>query len=489
MSGPGDGLRTLAVRIRQIGRRRWRDLRRWIESTQNFVHLSILLLVPLLIGLVTALSNAVPGLSFLLYPPLAAGAFTLFADPEGRYASITRFVGGLTLGAVCGWVAVLAASTLIYESAASGVNPVAAALAVFLTGITTWLLDTEEPAAFSTALLTLFVHAQVERPEIYVLSVAASSAIVAGGFALWRRTVYERRGQYLYEASRGDDHILVPMRGPQAENTAMLAARLAAAHRAGKVVLLDLVAEEWMAEAERGLLEKHSSARRPEVTGDANVPDEVPDHGSVAEAVDRLELRAHEIETTTGVPCEVLVATGGSDAGQTALRAAQRANCDLITTPYEVEDGQLTPFVRTLFQGETDVLAHRTDGRLTEWNRILVPVRGTSDVAHGMVEFAIRLAGTTGFVSVATCLGSCSERERRRAESMLSDLVEPFSGPIETRVVEMEVDKFLERNAAEYDLVVMGASRDRSLASRLLTPPTFQRVGELNVDVAVVDRN
>lgn len=489
MSGPSDSVHALVVRIRQVGRRRWRDLRRWIESTQNFLHLSILLLVPLLIGLVTALSNAIPGLSFLLYPPLAAGAFTLFADPEGRYASITRFVGGLTVGAVCGWVAVIAASTLIYEAATTGVNPVAAALAVFLTGMTTWLLDTEEPAAFSTALLTLFVHAQVEQPWIYVLSVAASSAIVAGGFALWRRTLYERRGQYLYEASQGDDHILVPMRGPQAENTAMLAGRLASAHRAGKVVLLDLVAEEWMAEAERGLLDEHGTARRPETVGDTTVPEELPEHGTVVESVDRLELRARSIETATGVPCEVIVAMSGSNPGQTALRAARRANCDLVVTPYEVEDGRLSPFVRTLFQGEYDVFAHRAEGELTDWNQILVPVRGTSDVAHGMVEFATRLAGTSGFVSVATCPGSCSEREHRRAESMLSDLVEPFSGPIETRVAEMEVDDFLEQNAADYDLVIMGASRDRSLASRLLTPPTFQRVGELNVDVAIVDRN
>lgn len=489
MSRAGDSLRKFVVRIQQAGRHRWRDLRRWIESTQNFVHLSILLLVPLLIGLVTALSNAIPGLSFLLYPPLAAGAFTLFADPEGRYASITRFVGGLTLGAVCGWVAVIAASMLIYEPAASGVNPAAATLAVFLTGMTTWLLDTEEPAAFSTALLTLFVHAQVDQPWIYVLSVAASSAIVAGGFAVWRRAFYERRDQYLYEATQGDDHILVPVRGPQAESTAMLAARLAAAHRAGKVVLLDLVAEEWMAEAERGLLNEHGSARRPETVGDATVPEELPDHGTVVESVDRLELHAHQIETTTGVPCEVIVAMSGSNPGQTTLRAARRANCDLIATPYEVEDSRLSPFVQTLFQGEYDILAHRAEGELTDWNQILVPVRGTSDVAHGMVEFATRLAGTSGFVSVATCLGSSTEREHRRAESMLSDLVEPFSGPIETRVAEMEVDDFLEQNASEYDLVIMGASRDRSLASRLLTPPTFQRVGELNVDVAVVDRN
>ncbi|MFC7072590.1 HPP family protein [Halovenus rubra] len=481
--------RLVAGQIRRVGRQRWRDLRRWLEATQNIVHLSILLLVPLLIGLVTAISNALPGLSFLLYPPLAAGAFTLFADPEGRYASVSRFVGGLTVGAVCGWLAVITASALIYEPAPNKINPVGATLAIFLTGLVTWLLDTEEPAAFSTALLTLFVQAQVDRPEIYVLSVAASSALVAGGFDLWRRVLYERRDQYLYEATQGDDHILVPMRGPRAENTAKLAASLAEAHRAGKVVLLDLVAEEWMADAERALLAEHSTTRLPQATGRVDNPDDVPDHEAVAEAVDRLEIQAHEIERSADVPCEVIVAAGGPEPAQTALRAAQRANCDLVATPYEADEEQLSQFVRTLFNGEHDVLVHRANSDKTTWKRVLVPVRGTSDVAHGMVDFAARLAGSTGFVSVANCTGSGTERGRRQAESMLSDLVEPFAGPIETRVATMDIDPFLEHNASEYDLVIMGASRNRSLASRLLTPPTFQRVGDLDTDVMIVDRN
>jgi uncharacterized RDD family membrane protein YckC len=63
---------------------------------------SVLLFVPLPVALVAVLSNAFGGLSFLLFPPLAAGAYTLFAGPEGRYASPTRFVAGLTVGAVCG---------------------------------------------------------------------------------------------------------------------------------------------------------------------------------------------------------------------------------------------------------------------------------------------------------------------------------------------------------------------------------------------------
>lgn len=498
-AGLRERVRRLLGRGRRAGRRRRRALRRHLERTQTVVHLSVLVLVPLLIGLVTSLSNAVSEFAFLLYPPLASGAYTLFADPEGRYASVTRFVGGLTVGAVCGWVAIAGAG-LVYETPPGEVNAFAAALAVFLTGLVTWLLDTEEPAAFSTALLTLFVHARVDRPELYVLSVAVSSAVVAGGFDIWRRTVYEQRDRYLYEAARGDDHILVPMRGRQAETTAVLAARLAAAHRAGKVVLLDLVEEGWLAEAERALIAEHGTARLAnggpggghavqEAGADSGGPDQPADGSAVSEAVSRLEAQASRVETLAAVPCEVVVAVAGQDPGRTALDAATRTNCDLVAAPYESADGRLSRFVRTLFRGEQDVLVHRATAERTAWTRVLVPVRGTSDVAHGMVDFATRLAGETGFVSVATCIDGGSERDRRRAESMLSDLVEPFEGDIETRVAATDIGEFLARNGPGYDLVVMGASRDRSRASRLVSPPTFRRVGDLDVDVAIVDRN
>jgi hypothetical protein len=496
-TGLRERVRRLLGRGRQAGRRRRRALRRYLERTQTVVHVSVLVLVPLLIGLVTYLSNAVSEFAFLLYPPLASGAYTLFADPEGRYASVPRFVGGLTAGAVCGWVAIAGAG-LVYETAPGEVNAFGAALAVFLTGLVTWLLDTEEPAAFSTALLTLFVHARVDRPGLYVLSVAVSSAVVAGGFALWRRSVYEQRDRYLYEAARGDDHILVPMRGRRAETTAVLAARLAAAHRAGKVVLLDLVEEDWLAEAERALIAAHGTARLAgghgghavqEAGADSEERDQPADGSAVSEAVSRLESQASRVETLANVPCEVVVAVAGQDPGRTALDAATRTNCDLVATPYESADGRLAPFVRALFRGEQDVLVHRSTAERAAWTRVLVPVRGTSDVAHGMVDFATRLAGETGFVSVATCIDGGSERDRRRAESMLSDLVEPFEGDIETRVAATGIGEFLARNGPGYDLVVMGASRDRSRASRLVSPPTFRRVGDLDVDVAIVDRN
>ena len=57
------------------------------------MHVSALVLVPVLVALVTKLSNVVGVLPFVLFPPLASGTYTLFANPEGRYASPVRFVG------------------------------------------------------------------------------------------------------------------------------------------------------------------------------------------------------------------------------------------------------------------------------------------------------------------------------------------------------------------------------------------------------------
>ena len=92
-------VRILLTRLRRAERRELREFRRWAETTDRLVHLSVLVFVPLLIGLVTLLSNAVPRLSFLLFPPLASGSYTLFVDPRGKYADPGQFVAGLTIGA------------------------------------------------------------------------------------------------------------------------------------------------------------------------------------------------------------------------------------------------------------------------------------------------------------------------------------------------------------------------------------------------------
>ena len=475
-------MRDVLRRLRRRERRELRELRVWLETTRNLIRVSALVFVPLLVALVTSLSNAVPGFSFFLFPPLASGTYALFADPTGRHSSPVKFVAGLTLGAVCGLVAFHAAARF-YPNDPTSVHAGSAALAVFLTGTTTWALDVEVPPAFSSALLVLVTNGAPGSRALYVLNIALSSTVVAGAFVLWRRELYAERARYLYQSTKGDDHVLVPMRGPDADATAMLGARLAAAHDAGKVVLLDLVTDEAVADEE-------SEADGGEVATDGGQRTDDADAAEqrvAARAATDLEARAAAIRTDVGVPCEVVVASEGTTPATTVVRTAHDTNCDLIATPYETAGGSLSPFVRELFRGDVDVLVHRScDGR-TRWKHVMVPVRQAGDVAHEMLDFAARLSGRTGRVAVCHCIES--EERRRHAETMLRDLVETVSAAVETRISRSDIATFLETNAPSYDLVIIGASRDRSAASRFISRPTFERVEDLDTDVVVVDRN
>jgi len=487
--------RTALQRARRVERRELRELRRRIEVTDTLVHLSLLVLLPLLVGAVTYLSTRLEGLSFFLFPPLASGSYMLFTNPESDFASPVRFVAGLTTGALCAWAAIEVALLVVYPglpAAELSVDAPGAAFAIFLTGVVTWVLNVEEAAAFSTALLGLLVDPT--RQFAFAVSVLVGSSIVAGVFALWRGFVYEKRAEYLYESTKGDDHVLVPMRGETADATAMLAANLAAAHEAGKVVLLDVVADPRRAAAERDLLREHGATRllggggaARETAGGGESPVAAETAPDVSGAVARLEERAQRVETRVGVPCQVVVAASEGDPAGTVHETAARADCDLVAVPYEEEHGSLSPFVRGLFGGEVDVLVHRSHDGRTRWSRAMVPVRSASDVAHSMIDFAARLAGATGGVSVCSCIAT--DRGRRRADDMLEKLVETVEGNLETRVACATIEDFLAENAPGYDIVFIGASRDRSAASRLISPPTFERIEGLETDVAIVDRN
>ena len=529
MDGLRERWRTLLLRLRRIERREMREFRAWLETTRNLIHLTVLLIVPLVLGLVTAISNAESLLPFVLFPPLASGTYTLFADPEGQYADPTKFVGGLTAGAVCGSLAVAVALFTGALSPAAlgtldGISPWAAALAIFLTGAVTWAFDVEEPSAFSTALLALLAPAftqsvpTMEVLWLFVASVFVASSIVAGTFYVWRERFYERRAEFLYQSTKGDDHVLVPMRGDHTLSTVMLGARLAAAHDAGKVVLLDVVEDEDVAAARREILteddpsaETATEDARPTdparpapldatadgaddgspsdvVQNDGNLEAEAEERAAdaVAEALERI---AGRVETKVGVPCEVVVAVESVTRAQTVMTAAHETNCDLIVTSYEEEHGALSTFVRDLFRGDVDVLVHRAvgDDPRTAWRDVLVPVRRASDAAHAMVDFANRLSAGLGRVAVCHCIGE--RDDRRRAETMLSDLVETFRGTLETRVARQDIQRFLTKNASQFDLVIIGASQERSKASRFVSPPTFERLQDLECDVAILDRN
>lgn len=482
MPGSPSRARSVLRRVRRFERRELQEFRDWIENTQNLIHVSILVLLPLLIAFLTFLANAVDLLPFLLFPPLASGTYTLFAHPESRYASPRRFVGGLTTGAICGWIALEVTARYLYgvRPEAFHVHPGAAAFGVFLTGVVTWGLDIEESSAFSAALLVLVTGVT---QILYVASVVVSTAIIAAVFIAWRSRFYERRAEFLYQSTRGDDHVLVPVRGGRPDATAMLAGRLAAAHDAGKVVLLEVVSDREIAKAERALLEEGSD-RASRADGQGPSVDVSDAERRAAEAaVVRLEERAAWITDRLGVVCEVIVAVGGEDPAGTVLHAARENNCDLVVAPYEASDGRLTPFLRELLQGEIDVVVHKSVGGRTRWERVLVPVRRAGDVAHAMIDFARRLGEE---VSVCHCIES--PRQRRDAEDMLANLVETVSGSIETRVARASIEEFLERNAGQYDIVFLGASTDRSAASRLLSRPTFQRILDLECDIGIVHR-
>ncbi|MFB6095690.1 MAG: HPP family protein, partial [Halodesulfurarchaeum sp.] len=182
----------VARAVRQLLQLRVRQFRRWLESTSHIEHLSVLVFAPLLIALVTVLSNSIAQLSFLLFPPLASGTYTLFADPEGKYSDPVKFVGGMTLGAFIGWLSLEVSAVFLYDvpPGAFRVHAGGAALGIFVTGLVTWLLDLEEPTAFSTALLVLITGTS---QIAYIIGVAVSSAFVAAAFHVWREMFYEER--------------------------------------------------------------------------------------------------------------------------------------------------------------------------------------------------------------------------------------------------------------------------------------------------------
>ncbi len=507
----------IVSRLRRAERREWREFRRWVEDTGNLVHLSVLVFVPLLIAGVTAIANAEDLLPFVLFPPLASGTYSLFADPEGKYASPATFVGGLTAGALCGTAAIfVAANTGLMNpltAEAFVVSPVTAAIAVFLTSAVTWAGGVEQPSAFSTALLALIAPAFTDTQSVvtfllqYAGSVFAASGLVAGAFYLWKRNFYQQRARYLYQTTKGDDHVLVPVRGESPEETAMFAGRIAGAHDAGKVVLLDIVSDEAIASAADAILEREAAAplaesadpadREVAVEGDvlgeaegmagneAAVESEAEDRVA-GQAAMRLERLAGRIRTKLGVPCEVVVASETGSPSAVTLRTAREVNCDLVVTPYEEEHGSLSPFVKQLFDDPLDVIAFRSCSEQTRWRRALVAVARAGQNAHAMLDFAQRVTGRAGELSVCTCIDH--ESQRRSAESMLLDLVDPFDATFETRVSRSSIRRFLTANAPQYDLVVVGASTDRTAASRFIAPPTFEKIRDIDCDVAIVHR-
>lgn len=449
--------RVLHRRIYRLERREVYELRQWIRQTNSIVHVSVVLFVPFLIGTVTWLFTSVEQLSFFLFPPLASGIYTLFSDPRGQHASAWKFVVGLTVGAVCGLVVLQFSATFLYhvQLGQFHVSPDSAALSVLLTAIATWALDVEEPSAFSTALLVLVVPTD---PLDYVVAVALSTLIVAVVFTAWRDLFYNQRGQYFQRSVEAKHDVLVPVVGGQIEVTAMFASRLTAATSDGRVVLLDMVSEETAASTD----------------GDEQKTRSI--HGV-----------KERIESETRASCEIYTMVAEPSSADTILNMAVELGSDLVVTPLQKEHGRPLPQVQELFDSDFDVIAFQPGNSSTRWERVLVPVRKAGTIAQTMLGAARRVAGDTGRVSVCSCISRSSER--RPTERMLSGLVETIRCPCETHVARATIDDYLSERARNYDLLIIGASTDRSTASRWLSPPTFERLDGVDCDIAVIHSN
>ena len=469
--------------LRRSAQRRVAATSRWLENTENLLHVSVLVFVPLLVAVVTGLSNALAELSFLLFPPLASGAFTLFANPQSEYASPVRFVAGLTLGALSGWVAIVVSGTQ-----PGVISPVSAGLAILLVGVVTAAFDVEEPAAFSTALLVLVT--EQASPRAYVVSVTVFGALVAGAFAVWRRRIYEQRATFLYGTVQADDHVLVPLIDGVDDTLATFGGRIAGAHDAGKVVLLDVVSEREVAAAERAAVGDGGATSTDSDSTTTSHSDSTATSGSdstaslpdgVRQQVGELEATADRLRTQFDVACDVAVAAG--DPFDATRRTAREANCDLVVPPFSSET---EPFVRKAFASNVDTVALRAADGHDSWRRVLVMVARPGDTAHAMVDFAERLAGANGRVSVCTCIDS--DRERRRAEEKLARLAETETAPIETRVVESSPGDFCVSAANYYDLVLVGASRGEGPLLSIFSRDRLAEFDAADCDVGIVER-
>ena len=478
----------LRHRLRRTVRHRRIAARLWLERTSNLIHLSVLVFVPLLIAVVTWLSNTAELVTFLLFPPLAAGTYALFSNPSD--ASPWQFVVGITAGAVCGSIAVAAVGTPTQADTAVGltgsISPEGAALSGLLAAVVTWVVGVDEPSAFSTALLVLVTGGN---QLVYVVGVAASSVLVATGFVLYRERIYERRGEYLYRTVRSDDAVLVPMWEASAESVAHFAARIAGAHDAGKVALVGSGGSPGAAATSAGEADTVATSGRPadevpagdDPAGGVSVDDHsaggVSAGGDVtAETIDRLEALASTLRTRYDVDVEVAVVQP-TDRVRDALAVAADTGCDLVAAPYDPADPAA---LEALFQGAIDVIGLRSRADRTAWDDALVGIRSQNALGRASIDFATRLASR-----VSLCHAVADAQDRRAAERMLDTMADAFGSSLETRVTTRPLVEFLNDATAEYDLLVVGASTDRSDVSRAVAPPTYRGI-DPECDLAVV---
>jgi hypothetical protein len=115
----------------------------------------------------------------LLFPPLAAIGYALFADPYGKHTSLCDSVLGPILGALVGVVTITwipAGAVRVMIVTAGGI-------------LAMYLLRIGLSPALAVVLLTLLVGAG---GLTYLISITASSLALTVSFRLWRHFIYAR---------------------------------------------------------------------------------------------------------------------------------------------------------------------------------------------------------------------------------------------------------------------------------------------------------
>lgn len=163
----------------------YRTLRAKVYGTERRGSLvAVLILAPT----VAWLAVTFDWLTFVLFPPLGAVTYNLFAHPEQPVNVPWQVPVTLTVGALSGAAAQnLARSVGAAHAGPFQVDPVTAGVTVLLTGSFLYLFDTEIAPALAVGLLLPFAGVSA---ETYVLNVFLGAAIVAAAFTAWRRTFH-----------------------------------------------------------------------------------------------------------------------------------------------------------------------------------------------------------------------------------------------------------------------------------------------------------
>lgn len=403
-------------------------MRSWLADSSRLVHLSVLVVLPLVIFLVIE-AGELSRISYFVFPPLASATFTIFFDPEGVYSTPQRMVGGLTLGAAVGWLAF----------SALGYSPAGAAAAVLATSVVTWPLDLEHPSAYSTALLGVVLQAD---SLLYVAAVFVSTAGVALVFVLWRDRIYEERARFLYDAVRDEDRVLVPAGD---EEVVRAAARIAGAHDDGRVVLLGFGGER-------------------------------ADHAGLEEEI-----------AAEGIRTEVAVAAEDADRAAAVREAAERHGCTLLVLPYgfrgreELLAGDLDAVALRLegaAEPRSAFVPVKGSGKLS---RLMVEMASRL-VDAGDVSVATIIHGERA--------RRAAEKRLFNLVSAFEETAASRSDVLDTRILDAgdrDTGSVIAETAGQYDITVLGASTDRSRLSRLIDAPTAAEVvDDIDGPVAVV---